>query len=152
MSAIRKILAPTDCSEVSHDAMAYAIRLARQCEAEIYVLAVFDVLRLTHIGLSLYGNEHAINASNLDECQDELEDFIKPFTVGKDAPPVTLLHASGIPHEEIIGTAKDENIDLVVIGSSRKRGLRHVILGSVAGRVYRNAPCPVLVIPKGAGG
>jgi len=152
LSAIKKILVPTDCSDVSHDAMAYAIRLARQCDAEIYVLAVFDVSRLTHMGLSLYGSEHAVNVSNLDECKGELETFVKPFTAGKDSPRITKLHASGLPHEEIIRIAEEEKIDLIIIGSSRRRGLRHIILGSVAGRVYRNAPCPVMVIPKGVGG
>jgi nucleotide-binding universal stress UspA family protein len=52
----------------------------------------------------------------------------------------------GRPFMEILGYAKDRHVDLIVIGTHGRSGLRHVLLGSVAERVVRKAPCPVLTI------
>ena len=53
--------------------------------------------------------------------------------------------AHGIPFQEIIDTAKVRQVDLIVMGTHGRTGLLHVLLGSVAERVVRLAPCPVLV-------
>ena len=47
---------------------------------------------------------------------------------------------------EIIKTAKDKNIDLIVIGTHGRTGLAHMLIGSVAEKIVRKAPCPVLTI------
>ena len=52
----------------------------------------------------------------------------------------------GVPFVEIIKTAKDKNIDLIVIGTHGRTGLAHMLIGSVAEKIVRKAPCPVLTI------
>jgi nucleotide-binding universal stress UspA family protein len=52
----------------------------------------------------------------------------------------------GVPFHEIIATAKTQQVDLIVMGTHGRTGLQHVLLGSVAEKVVRLAPCPVLVV------
>jgi nucleotide-binding universal stress UspA family protein len=57
---------------------------------------------------------------------------------------------TGVPYEEIVALARDERADLVVIGTRGRSGLDRVLLGSVADRVVRLAPCPVLTVREPA--
>jgi nucleotide-binding universal stress UspA family protein len=52
----------------------------------------------------------------------------------------------GRPHEEIVGVAREMDVDLIVMGTHGRSGLSHILLGSTAERVVRNAPCPVLTV------
>jgi nucleotide-binding universal stress UspA family protein len=54
--------------------------------------------------------------------------------------------AEGTPYEEIIRLARERDVDLVVMGTHGRTGLAHVLLGSVAEKVVRRAPCPVLTV------
>ena len=54
--------------------------------------------------------------------------------------------ATGSPFVEIITFAKDQNVDLIVVGTHGRTGLAHVMIGSVAEKVVRKAPCPVLTV------
>ena len=67
---------------------------------------------------------------------------------GADLPhrAVRTVVQAGIPSDVIIGMAKELNADLVVMGTHGRHGLQHVILGSIAERVVRTAPCPVLTV------
>jgi nucleotide-binding universal stress UspA family protein len=65
---------------------------------------------------------------------------------GKSDRPVSRHTAVGRPFEEIVRFAKEHQIDLIVIGSHGRRGLSHLLLGSVAERVVRIAGCPVLTV------
>jgi nucleotide-binding universal stress UspA family protein len=53
---------------------------------------------------------------------------------------------TGVPHGEIVAAATDERADLIVLGTQGRGGLEHALLGSVAERVVRLAPCPVLTV------
>jgi nucleotide-binding universal stress UspA family protein len=55
----------------------------------------------------------------------------------------------GVPYEEIVALARDERADLLVIGTRGRSGVPHALLGSVAERVVRLAPCPVLSVRAG---
>jgi nucleotide-binding universal stress UspA family protein len=57
---------------------------------------------------------------------------------------------TGVPHEEIVALARDERADLVVIGTTGRGGINRALLGSVADRVVRLAPCPVLTVREPA--
>ncbi len=59
---------------------------------------------------------------------------------------VRTLLRSGVPHTEIVAAAKDEHADLVVVGTHGRGALQRLLIGSVADRVVRTAPCPVLVV------
>jgi nucleotide-binding universal stress UspA family protein len=57
---------------------------------------------------------------------------------------------SGVPHQEIVALARDERADLIVIGTHGRGGINRALLGSVADRVVRLAPCPVLTVREPA--
>jgi nucleotide-binding universal stress UspA family protein len=61
-----------------------------------------------------------------------------------DAPEWVL--RAGTPHEQIVGAAQDEKADVIVIGTHGRTGVNRMLLGSVAERVVRLAPCPVLTV------
>jgi nucleotide-binding universal stress UspA family protein len=76
-------------------------------------------------------------------AQQSLEQaFQRVRAAGLDGE-VMVLHGS--PFEGIVSTARDQGVDLIVMGSHGRTGLPHLLLGSVAERVVRLAPCPVLV-------
>jgi nucleotide-binding universal stress UspA family protein len=59
----------------------------------------------------------------------------------------TIIHMGGQPHEFIVQEAKDKSIDLIVMGTHGRTGLKKLVMGSVVQRVIGNAPCSVLVVP-----
>ena len=70
----------------------------------------------------------------LAEVPEEIQNIVEPIIL------------FGEPFVEIIKTAKDKNIDLIVIGTHGRTGLAHMLIGSVAEKIVRKAPCPVLTI------
>jgi nucleotide-binding universal stress UspA family protein len=70
----------------------------------------------------------------LAEVPEEIQNIVEPIIL------------FGVPFVEIIKTAKDKNIDLIVIGTHGRTGLAHMLIGSVAEKIVRKAPCPVLTI------
>ena len=64
--------------------------------------------------------------------------------------PGTILRVHGMPFQRIIDLARDQQIDLIIMGTPGRTGLQHVLLGSVAEKVVRLAPCPVLIVRQPA--
>jgi nucleotide-binding universal stress UspA family protein len=75
----------------------------------------------------------------------EMEKFVQEHLADVKFPLVTEVQM-GRPFMEIIRYARDKEIDLIVLGTHGRSGLKHALLGSVAERVVRKAPCPVLTI------
>ena len=59
----------------------------------------------------------------------------------------TIVHVGGQPHQFIVKEAKEKNIDMIVMGTHGRTGLKKLIMGSVAQKVIGYAPCSVLVVP-----
>ena len=59
----------------------------------------------------------------------------------------TIVRMGGAPHKFIVQEAKDRNVDLILMGTHGRTGLKRVLMGSVAQNVIANAPCPVMVVP-----
>lgn len=148
------ILFPTDFSDAATRAFVYALQLADRIDAKIITLHVFekpDISGLTHVPRSL---EEFYNTIDLYE-----------FANYKDAVPVLdkIQDDRGLNHLSVVHTlyegnteatilerAVAENADFIVMGTTGARGLKEIILGSVAGEVLENAACPVLAIPEQA--
>ena len=64
----------------------------------------------------------------------------------RDDMNVEAIVVQGIPFAEIISTAREKEIDMIVIGSHGRTGIKHMMLGSVSEKVVRKAPCPVLTV------
>jgi len=84
------------------------------------------------------------NEETIEQLRVKLLDCI-PEEI-RDDMDVEAIVTQGIPFAEIISTAKEKEIDMIVIGSHGRTGISHMMLGSVSEKVVRKAPCPVLTV------
>ena len=136
----KKICCAVDFSELSRLAQDQAAELARRYEADLVLVHVYDVPKLTSSGM--VRPEQV--AETVRELQRKLEAWRREaeFLAGR---PVEAKALSGDPAEEILRFAREGFVELIVLGTHGRSGLRRLVLGSVAERVVRQAECPVLV-------
>ena len=149
MAAIKKVLFPTDFSELANHALPYAIKMAKIFDAELVMLHAVTLYEHDpndpehHFpSLQAYCEEVSKFAdSDLQVCIEEL---------GEAGVRVRKEVVQGIsPHAAILEFIKDEvDIGLIVMSTHGRSGLKHVLLGSVAENVIRYSPCPVLVVKQ----
>ncbi len=137
---LERILVPTDFSDSSAQARAYACELASRFDAEIHLLHVATpIMPPGYMGAVpqewLHPEENA---------RRELEEWDDP-RLG-EAKGVVRTTVAGTPFIEIVRYARDREIDLIVMGTHGLSGLAQTLIGSVAERVVRKAPCPVLTV------
>ena len=145
---ISKILVATDFSDDSNYALSYAVEMAQRFSAELIVLHVDQPLAPVMVselnpGLDLGAmnriaeEQRLLALREVDKTVDRLRE--------KQLKVRGLLRV-GAPFLEIVITAQNENVDLIVIGTHGRSGLAHVLMGSVAERVVRKTHCPVLTV------
>jgi universal stress protein A len=145
MPTIRKILVPVDFSDASRSAASYAIELAQQLAPADASVSV-DVLHAWQLaGFATPTSELAKDTER--QLRAELEAFVDGL--GAKVPVRSHLRL-GVPYQEIVQAAKDYESDLVIMGTTGKSGLEHFLVGSVAERVVRAAPVPVLTVRSSA--
>jgi len=145
MIKIEKILFPTDFSEHSKHAFSYAVSFAKEYGARLYMLHIVEDVQYL---ANAYMFDVPIMPSFADMEQSrlkEMQEFIDRETADSSIS-IEKMIKHGRPFIEIIQTARDENIDLIVIATHGRSGLEHVFFGSTAEKVVRKAPCPVLSI------
>lgn len=141
--APRHILVPTDFSDHAAHALDVAASLARTIGADLRVLHVYMPPQhpLT-VGLPLLPLD--MIAGLEQQVGEALDQLCKPLI---DAGlRVEQLTSVGVADVEIVRAAQ-RGVDLVVMGTHGRTGLGHALMGSVAEKVVRRAPCPVLVVP-----
>ena len=132
MKEFRNILVATDFSESSDLAFNYALSLARKFEARLLIV-------------------HVINEP-VEKLEEEIEEgaqkMMEKFCRShlRDYENYDSFIVPGIPYDEIIKKAGEENADLIVIGTHGRTGLDHVLFGSTAEKVVRKSPIPVMTI------
>jgi nucleotide-binding universal stress UspA family protein len=145
MIALTNILVATDFSEPSGAALAYGRALARTFKATLHVLHVVDDL-----SSAVYGAEGFV--ASMPQLQQEAEDVARAHLdklLGTDEPALPtrrVLAISSAPASTIVDYAGREHIDLIVTGTHGRGAVAHLLMGSVAERVVRTAPCPVLTV------
>jgi universal stress protein A len=142
MISLKKILCPIDHSDCSKEALKYAVSLAMKDEAKLLLLHVIDI-RSFNEGLDAMTKQMP-DEETLEQLRVKLIDCI-PEEI-RDDMDIEAIVVQGIPFAEIISTAKEKEIDMIVIGSHGRTGLSHMMLGSVSEKVVRKAPCPVLTV------
>lgn len=144
MLTLRRILCPTDFSEVSTKAEAYAVALASRYEARLSLLHIDPPIPV----MAPYG-EIPVDIRLFDEQRRQAGRDLAAAgeRARKAGVPTDVELRGGAPAREILGAAADPTVDLIVLGTSGRGGVEHLLLGSVAERVLRRAPCPVLVVP-----
>jgi nucleotide-binding universal stress UspA family protein len=145
---IKKILAPTDLSELSAVGIRYALDLAKTFEAAVTLYHIIDYDTLTRYGQrsSAPSSFQPHDQHFLNKYQIALSEFLKNHVCDL-APSVKITHKVelGTPDESIVELAKSEGYDLIVMSTHGKSGSR-MTLGSVTEKVVHGAPCPVLSV------
>ena len=143
MITLQKILVPTDFSDLSQQALEFGLSLADTFRAKHYLMHVWE-LPMTGSLLppepypeSVLTEEQTAGEEHLTKITNELR------ASGFDVEP---LFVFGKPYMEIVKAAADLGIDLIVLASHGRSGVSHLLLGSVAEKVVRLAPCPVFTV------
>ena len=142
MISLKNVLCPIDHSDCSKEALKYAVTLAMRDKAKLLLLHIIDIRSFSE-GLEAM-SKPLPDEETLEQLRAKLLDCI-PEEI-RDDMDVEAIVAQGIPFAEIISTAKEKKIDMIVIGSHGRTGLSHIMLGSVSEKVVRKAPCPVLTV------
>ena len=143
MSAFDLILVPTDYSEPADAALRVAAELARAFKGRLLVV---HLLPLEVYGLGEYPVVSG-DGARLTEEKERLRAHIGKVLEGGGTIPAHEVEVLwGSPYLHIVELAVERKTDLIVIGTHGRTGLRHVLLGSVAEKTVRLAPCPVLTV------
>lgn len=139
-----RIVVPTDFSDCAREAWEMAKRVSAAAGGELIVCHVFpEPLRY---GQGVYAGDPANNVhqSARGWVKAALDDLVEEARAKGLEARACLRH--GVAYPEIVALALDERADLIVIGTHGRGGMSRILLGSVADRVVRLAPCPVLTV------
>ena len=146
MIALKNVLVATDFSEPSTTALEYGRALARTFNASLHVVHVVDNFMLQ----GMLADAAPAHYGNLLEELEAAGRRQLEATIGEDdrreLGATTTLMTFTAPAHGIVTYAKNANIDLIVMGTHGRGGWSHLVMGSVAERVVRLAPCPVLTV------
>lgn len=140
---VKHILVPVDYSHSGDAAMAYAASLAREHDAELHLVHVYEQPFAYVDGGFATTPAPSVPPADLESEEAKLNEitpekgvkFRRRFIVGG-------------PADELVNYAKEAGIDLVVMGTHGRTGLNRLLMGSVAEGVVRRSPCPVLTIKQ----
>jgi universal stress protein A len=135
---IRQILVPVDLSKPSIQALDYAVDLAAFFKAKLLIVFVAEPLYYAgDLGL-LVEEQQRLGREQLTRLEER---------VRKRGRTCETFLLRGTPYQVISEEARRRGADLIVMGTHGRTGLSHLVMGSVADRVVRIAPCPVLTVP-----
>ena len=145
MITLRRILVPIDFSPHSEQALRYAVALADKFGAQLFLVHAFQ-------DVSIYQTEVVSGAPPImppveqltASARGDMERLVKDKQLERFNTHTEIIE--GAPVEEIVDYAKEKDIDLIVMGTHGRGWLAHAIMGSVAEKVVRKAPCPVLTV------
>jgi universal stress protein A len=137
MMTVKRILVPTDFSEASDAALTYGIGVAQAFGAQLFLLHVPG-----ETGVNFEADFPMVQFENA--TRERLETLVSVEEARRLQPEYAL--RLGAPSEQIVRYAADRDIDLIVMGTHGRGGVAHMVMGSVAEKVVRTAPCPVLTV------
>jgi nucleotide-binding universal stress UspA family protein len=142
----KRIIVPIDFSDCSRKALEYAAATARAHRSKLTILHVYEESFI----------EPYVRAANTEEEAQEIVRGIEQVNEGKyddflkkiDLSGVEYdkLLRKGIPSNEIVETAREQQAQLIVVGTHGRSGIKHMLIGSDAEEVVRNAPCDIVVV------
>ncbi|MCX6562289.1 MAG: universal stress protein [Candidatus Aminicenantes bacterium] len=149
MLAIKKIVCPTDFSDPSYQGLDYAIDLAKLFQAELSVVHVLNVLPHSPTDANISFEIPEFERIMHKESEDKLKEIVKtrvPAAIKADA-----VIGHGNAAKEIVRIAEEGKADLIVIATQGHTGWHHLVMGSIAEKVIRHAPCPVFAVREKRG-
>jgi len=145
MIALKNILVATDFGEAADAALAYGRELARTFDSALHVLNVAD-----DVYVRLGGDAYVAVLPDLQkDLEAEAKKQLDALLVDNDPKPLPIkkvVLTSSATAAAIVQYATDRNIDLIIVGTHGRGAVAHLLMGSVAERVVRTAPCPVLTV------
>jgi nucleotide-binding universal stress UspA family protein len=158
----KRILCPVDLSGFSLDALKLAVKIAESSGATLDILHVihnpFDEMYMTAITetdpalMEMYANEPQRRARILRATEEHSEVLLQQFCheVVQHYPKVRYHVRKGDPFEAILEGAEDFMTDLIVLATHGRTGVKRLVIGNVAEKIVRHAPCPVLTVKPNA--
>ena len=140
---LKNILVPIDFSNLSKDALPYAVVLAGNFGAEIILVHIVEKVPMDYLLGGELTNQTIVPL--MKEAESNLERVAEELNQATGVK-VTVMVRQGRPFEEICAASKAGNADIIILTTHGYTGLKHVWLGSTAERVVRHAACPVLVV------
>ena len=141
---MKRILCAIDFSDAAAPAEALAVTLARPFGAELVLVHVASEAPLWRESTTGTAQVRAVFAAQRKWAADALAE--RAVALGGQGVSARWLLKVGVPWQEIVRAATDEHADMIVMGTHGRTGLDRLLLGSVAERVVRRAPCPVLAV------
>jgi nucleotide-binding universal stress UspA family protein len=152
MADIKKILVPVDYSEGAANALNWATDLAQQLGAELEVVHVWD--RPAYVSTEAVvqtdgGHTRTLGELIRENAEAAMATFLANHMRDREGTTVLPPHylVSGEPASTLVAELESGRYDLVVIGTHGRTGLKHLLLGSVADKLIRFSPVPVLTVP-----
>lgn len=141
MRNFKTILCPVDFSESCYEALEYGLRFARGSDGTLILVHVLHNPsdEFFHPEGYVIGWDQA-KAKALKLLEEARDQRLQGY------PKTELLVDIGDPHELILNLARERKVDLIITSTHGRTGLRHLVMGSVAEKVIRHAPCPVFVV------
>jgi nucleotide-binding universal stress UspA family protein len=153
MAQIRKILTPVDFSDHSEAALSYALSLAKDLDATVSVIHVYEVPFYLESAVlvvpTVAGQALPVKDAIQLEARERFQKYLERAS-SKGLVPDAIDLVEGVPFRAIVSYAKEHEFDLIVMGTRGRSGAARMLLGSVAARVIEHADCPVLTV-RGAG-
>jgi nucleotide-binding universal stress UspA family protein len=146
-----RILVPTDGSKTSEVAVDHAVDLAEKYGAELHALYVVDIDAVSYgLGTEQVDRIRQGNFGEMDELEDKANEATGFVADAGETAGIDVVEdvRAGQPHRVISDYIDDNDIDLVVMGSHGRSGVKRAILGSVTERVLRSTHLPVLVVDE----
>jgi nucleotide-binding universal stress UspA family protein len=140
----KRILVPIDFSDASRAALEAAAELAKRFSAKVALFHAYPVP-----GYTFPDGSFVASTKMMEELSEQANRHLvewKTLAEGMGVGPVETATAVGEPAYEIVTFAKEQDVDLIVLGTHGRTGLQHALMGSVAERVVRKAACPVLTV------
>ena len=139
------ILVATDGSEAAREAIAHAVELARQFDARLYGIAVLE-------SRTEYDNAIVDPAEARRRQREQANSVLETLEETATEAGVTVKTEvrTGVPYEEILAYASEQDVDAIVMGARGRSSFRRALLGSTADRVVRSTTRPVMLIDEPA--
>ena len=143
MNFISNILVPTDLSEASIDALNYSVKIVKKYHAKLTIVHV-----VSHFQNAGFHADFRKGISNLKDelaaAKNQLDGFWE--SIGENGIKADVVLGYGDPFAEIMRFANSKKNDIIVLGTRKRKGLTHFIMGSIAEKIVRYSSIPVLTI------